>query len=670
MGNGCQALHLNTTGSYNTASGSAALRYNTTGDSNTATGYESLFLNTTGNLNLANGYRALYSNRTGYYNIANGARALFSNTGGNYNTANGLEALYYVLADGNTANGFQALAYTTTGSYNTAEGFRGLFSNTTGNYNIGIGYNAGDNITTGSSNIIIGSGVDAQDGTLSNQLNIGNTIYGDLTNDYVGIGVSDPDATLEINGQIKITGGVPVNGYVLTTDVNGLATWEAAPTADNLGNHTATQTINTANNWISGDGDGEGISIDNSGNVGVGTITPSETFGVLGNISTTGIYKVDNLTTHRDFFILRSDDGTNNNNRVAWMQYYRDDADTYHWNFWGSNEGSATQSVIMTLGYDNGTGNVGIGVTDPDATLEINGQIKITGGVPVNGYVLTTDVNGLATWEAAPAADNLGNHTATQTINTANNWISGDGDGEGISIDNSGNVGVGTSSPVTSFSVVNNNESTVLTDFTQALTKAGIQIETEYTDSNYTPGLFWSTSNENSTKPKAGIWLYEDGSGTDMYFGTSNSYATGITNNGLVLDQSGNVGVGTSSPGAKLEIEYSSGRGLLIDGLSGGEACIDLKSGTNTTYISNSGWGMADGVLGIGDGISPTIVIDTGNSRVGIGTTSPGEKLDINGAMHLTPGSTPTIANEGDIYMDSTSHKLRCYDGTSWHDLW
>ena len=59
-----------------------------------------------------------------------------------------------------------------------------------------------------------------------------------------------------------------------------------------------------------------------------------------------------------------------------------------------------------------------------------------------------------------------------------------------------------------------------------------------------------------------------------------------------------------------------------------------------------------------------------GNGNVGIGVANPGEKLDINGAMHLEPGSAPTTANEGDIYMDSTTHKLRCYDGTTWNNLW
>jgi len=59
---------------------------------------------------------------------------------------------------------------------------------------------------------------------------------------------------------------------------------------------------------------------------------------------------------------------------------------------------SATKFLIV----DGGTGNVGIGVSDPDAKLEINGQIKITGGSPAVNKILTSDASGLATWAYGP----------------------------------------------------------------------------------------------------------------------------------------------------------------------------------------------------------------------------------------------------------------------------
>ena len=58
--------------------------------------------------------------------------------------------------------------------------------------------------------------------------------------------------------------------------------------------------------------------------------------------------------------------------------------------------GAETMTILQN-------GNVGIGTEDPTARLDINGQIRIRGGTPVAGSVLTSDENGLAHW-AQPAA--------------------------------------------------------------------------------------------------------------------------------------------------------------------------------------------------------------------------------------------------------------------------
>jgi len=51
------------------------------------------------------------------------------------------------------------------------------------------------------------------------------------------------------------------------------------------------------------------------------------------------------------------------------------------------------------LVVDESTNRVGIGTASPDSALHVAGQIKITGGSPGTGKVLTSDTTGLSTWE-------------------------------------------------------------------------------------------------------------------------------------------------------------------------------------------------------------------------------------------------------------------------------
>jgi hypothetical protein len=175
---GTNALRLNTTGGFNTATGTEALFSNTTGGANTAVGMLALFSNTTGNGHTAVGFgalqncialpdfagntavgdEALFSDTTGNFNTAIGAEALALNTTGSVNTAIGLDALVQnTTGEQNTAAGANALFTNTEGIQNTAIGIFALFSNTTGDLNTGVGLNAGNLNETGSSNTAIGT---------------------------------------------------------------------------------------------------------------------------------------------------------------------------------------------------------------------------------------------------------------------------------------------------------------------------------------------------------------------------------------------------------------------------------------------------------------------------------------------------------------------------------
>ena len=138
---GYQSFGINTIGYENTAYGFQALDSNASGDNNTAVGYSAMLANNSGSQNTAVGENAMAGNQSGGGNSAFGALALGNNQSGSFNTAIGNYALWF-----------------NHGSYNAGDGAFALYNVTgTSSYNIGLGYQAGYNISTGSSNIDIGN---------------------------------------------------------------------------------------------------------------------------------------------------------------------------------------------------------------------------------------------------------------------------------------------------------------------------------------------------------------------------------------------------------------------------------------------------------------------------------------------------------------------------------
>lgn len=182
---------------YNIVFGSNTLTANTTGNNLVAIGNGALQNNTTGRTNLAIGATTLTFNTTGIYNTALNVFALYNNTTGSQNTAIAPIAMYNNID----------------GSRNIAIGVSSLFANQHGSYNIALGDGALPN-TTGSYNIAIGPSCAVPVVSGSNQLNIGNTIYGTnvntgtITNGSIGIGITTPSEKLEVGGNIKAANAV------------------------------------------------------------------------------------------------------------------------------------------------------------------------------------------------------------------------------------------------------------------------------------------------------------------------------------------------------------------------------------------------------------------------------------------------------------------------------
>lgn len=235
----------------------------------------------------------------------------------------------------------------------------------------------------------------------------------------------------------------------------------------------------------------------------------------------------------------------------------------------------ATTSVMLLIFLNLLAQNVAINNSgdgaDPKAILDLSATDKglliprvtlnttsdpISGSKPTGLMVYNNGGsfgnNGFYYWNSSTWVQlNLPSGTTGQTLrHDGTNWIANS------TLYNDGtNVGLSTSSPKALLNVYEASESVTQTNFTQAVSDAGVLITTDYYNGAYTPGIFWSTANNNNTKPKAGIYLYENSAGTKMFLATSTDYSTGITNNGLVIDDLGNVGIGTTSPSAAFHVD-------------------------------------------------------------------------------------------------------------------
>lgn len=118
-------------------------------------------------------------------------------------------------------------------------------------------------------------------------------------------------------------------------------------------------------------GAGNTASGDNSTALGNGTTAPSKNETVLGSHNNTDGYTGDATSWVPTDRLLTVGNGPNE---------------------------SQTSNALVLLK----NGNTGIGVADPDAKLEVAGQVKITGGSPGADKVLTSDANGLASWVSPP----------------------------------------------------------------------------------------------------------------------------------------------------------------------------------------------------------------------------------------------------------------------------
>jgi hypothetical protein len=366
----------------------------------------------------------------------------------------------------------------------------------------------------------------------------------------IGVGTTSP------NHKLDVVGGVGVQDYVQATTNSGLAlktndalTRLFVADAGNIG--VGTTTPNHKLDVVGGIGvqdyvqatTNSGLSLKtndavvrffvmDNGNVGIATTSPGRKLDVAGTIKTSG-NPDGNWTTSNWGKRLEIPSG----GAIQWLKGtgntisrgigFSTDDKMYFIRSTADDAGTASYDVVIDK-----TGNVGIGTPTPGAKLEVNGQVKITGGSPGASKVLTSDVSGLASWQTA-VVDNLGDHTATKNIKLNGHYLSGDGGDEGVYVSNGGNVGIGTTNPSHKLDVV-----------------GGIRID-EYIQVKENTGLALKT-NEGTTR--------------------------------LFVHDNGNVGIGRTDPTEKLDVDGTA----RLRGIATGGTIAVMTDGNGKLYKQSS----------------------------------------------------------------------------------
>lgn len=485
---GYNTLQSNTSGYNNTAIAAVSMSSNTTGYNNSSVGYNTLSTNSSANGNSAFGETALRDNSTGARNTALGRYVLLENTTGNNNTGIGLASLqvnssgskntgvgdnslrYNTSGTSNLGIGSWANYYNTSGSYNTSVGYTALSSNTTasnsscagyqclvistGTSNIALGYNAASTTIAGTNNIIIGANVNAPAANSNYKLNIGNTIYGDLSTDYLGISDTNPDRALDVNGSAIFNGGLTVTGTSTLAALS--ATSGSFTTLASSGNFT----INNSSKFQ---------VLAASGNTAIGGTLNTTGATTLSSFSATSATINGNITSVNNIAITTLSSENGDNGEAINIDL-------------GSDPGDDFTIDTTKLVVEGDTGDVGINKAEPTTALDVVGSGFISNNLTVMGDLLIKD-------SSVSAALNINNNNGSflfngSTVGATSYKTTFQMDDTALSIGhdhnsrklnlktnsttrlslsaNNGDIGIGTSDPASQLNVISSIDKDVL----------------------------------------------------------------------------------------------------------------------------------------------------------------------------------------------------------------
>jgi hypothetical protein len=428
----------------------------------------------------------------------------------------------------------------------------------------------------------------------------------------VGIGTSSPSRLLELKSSAPI--------IRLTESTN---TYSEISANSSVLSFKADESNGAGSTRIDFRLDGsEAMRIDSSGNVGIGTSSPSARFNVTdtdsSSVYTTAASLAGQTSIYKQIIHTNQSSGTN---EAGILLRGGVDASATEWGISAVRTGTTigdltfrTRTAASTSAERmriDSSGNVGIGTTSPTQKLHIVGTSN----------VLTKTSNGTAAVLVGIDSSNDG----VIKLETSNNLKLYTSNTERLRIDSSGRVGIGTSSPDAELHVGGSDP----------------HIDIGPASGNRAKIAFDSNNIYIATSSGTGQTIFKNNVIT-----TDNPAASGTER--MRIDGAGNVGIGTSSPSELLEIKGSNAQ-FVINGTSTTDAGIEIQNnGTKYAEIkldtSNSildiSQTQSSGKVTFSTGSSGTerMRIDTSGSLL-VGRSSsynsaPGEMAVFQGTRH------------------------------------